>query len=66
MTAVFSDDNFAYHENTPKSILCTDKRNTQRIEHKHLTFRTRLERLARKTNCYSKSLKMMKFCLVCS
>ncbi|MCL1970650.1 MAG: IS1 family transposase, partial [Candidatus Bathyarchaeota archaeon] len=29
----------------------------QRIERKHLTFRTRLKRLARKTICYSKSLE---------
>ncbi|MCL2134105.1 MAG: IS1 family transposase [Candidatus Bathyarchaeota archaeon] len=34
-------------------MLYTDKRNTQHIEHKHLTFRTRLKHLARKTICYS-------------
>jgi insertion element IS1 protein InsB len=56
--AVFSDDNFAYHDVIPPNILCTGKRNTQRIERKHLTFRTRLKRLARKTICYSKSLDM--------
>jgi insertion element IS1 protein InsB len=56
--AVFSDDNFAYHETIPQNILRTGKRNTQRIERKHLTFRTRLKRLARKTICYSKSLEM--------
>jgi len=58
--AVFSDDNFTYHEAIPKNILFTGKRNTQRIERKHLTFRTRLKRLARKTICYSKSLEMHK------
>ena len=30
------------------------------FERKHLTFRTRLKRLARKTICYSKSLDMHK------
>ena len=31
------------------------KRNTQRIERKHLNLRTRIKRLARKTICFSKS-----------
>ena len=57
---VYSDDNFAYHDAIPKNILRTGKRNTQKIERKHLTFRTRLKRLARKTICYSKSLEMHK------
>ena len=56
--AVYSDDNFAYHEVIPNNILQTGKRNTQKIERKHLTFRTRLKRLARKKICYSKSWKM--------
>jgi insertion element IS1 protein InsB len=60
IVAVYSDDNYAYHEIIPQNILCTGKRNTQRIERKHLTFRTRLKRLARKTICYSKSLEMHK------
>ena len=34
------------------------KTNTQRIERKHLTLRTRIKRLARKTICFSKSLRM--------
>ena len=57
---MFSDDNFAHHEAIPANILFTGKRNTQRIERKHLTFRTRLKRLARRTICYSKSLDMHK------
>ena len=56
--AVFSDDNFAYHDAMPVNVLGTGKRNTQRIERKYLTFRVRLKRLARKTICYSKSLDM--------
>jgi insertion element IS1 protein InsB len=34
------------------------KRNTQKIERKHLTLRTRIKRLARKTICFSKSVVM--------
>jgi insertion element IS1 protein InsB len=56
--AVFFDDNFAYHDAIPEGVLFTGKRNTQRIERKHLTFRTRLKRLARRTICYSKSWTM--------
>jgi len=57
---VYSDDNWAYHDAISRQILETGKRNTQKIERKHLTFRTRLKCLARKTICYSKSLKMHK------
>ena len=32
------------------------KRNTQKIERKHLTLRTRIKRLVRKTICFSKSI----------
>ncbi len=35
------------------------KRNTQKIERKHLTLRTRIKRLARKTICFSKSIQML-------
>jgi len=34
------------------------KRNTQKIERKHLNLRTRLKRLVRKTICFSKSKEM--------
>jgi len=34
------------------------KKNTQKIERKHLTLRTRIKRLARKTICFSKSTVM--------
>lgn len=34
------------------------KRNTQKIERKHLTLRTRIKRLARQTICFSKSIQM--------
>ncbi len=34
------------------------KRNTQQIERKHLTLRTRIKRLMRKTICFSQSIQM--------
>jgi insertion element IS1 protein InsB len=34
------------------------KANTQTIERKHLTLRTRIKRLARKTICFSKSIQL--------
>jgi insertion element IS1 protein InsB len=34
------------------------KANTQKIERKHLTLRTRIKRLARKTICFSKSIQL--------
>jgi insertion element IS1 protein InsB len=34
------------------------KRNTQQIERKHLTLRTRIKRLVRKTSYFSKSIQM--------
>ena len=34
------------------------KRYTQKIERKHLTLRTRIKRLTRKTICFSKSIQM--------
>src|SRR3989449_5432050 len=34
------------------------KRNTQKIERKHLTLRTRIKRLVRKTICFSKTIQM--------
>ena len=34
------------------------KRNTQQIERTHLTLRTRIKRLVRKTICFSKSTQM--------
>lgn len=57
---VYTDKNFAYEDILPPEILHQGKYYTQKIERKHLTFRTRLKRLTRKTICYSKSLPMHK------
>ena len=42
----------------PSEVHSPGKRNTQKIERKHLTLRTRMKRLVRKTICFSKSLQM--------
>lgn len=54
----FTDDWGAYKRNLEKEKHSTGKKNTQKIERKNLTLRTRLKRLARKTICFSKSEKM--------
>ena len=41
-----------------RSRYTTGKRNTQKIERKHLTLRTRIKRLVRKTICFSKTIQM--------
>ena len=58
ISCVYTDNNFSYQGVIPRNILKIGKQNTQKIERKHLTFRSRLKRLARKTICYSKSLDM--------
>jgi insertion element IS1 protein InsB len=50
----YTDDWGAYERHLPKQKHLMGKRNTQAIERKHLTFRTRIKRLARKTICFSK------------
>ena len=58
ITKVHSDNNFAYSNNIPEEMLEIGKQNTQNIERKHLTLRTRIKRLARKTICFSKSERL--------
>jgi len=54
----FTDDWGCYSRLIPDKYHEIGKRNTQRIERKFLTFRTRIKRLARKTICFSKSILM--------
>ncbi len=54
----YTDDWGAYTRHLPESAHEVGKRNTQKIERKHLTLRTRIKRLARKTICFSKLEKM--------
>ena len=51
---VYADNNFAYEKKIKDKVLIRGKKNTQKIERNHLTLRTRLKRLARKTICFSK------------
>lgn len=51
----YTDDWGAYTRHLDNEKLQIGKRNTQKIERKHLTLRTRIKRLARKTICFSKS-----------
>jgi insertion element IS1 protein InsB len=54
----YTDSWGAYKRNLTSNVHSPGKRNTQQIERKHLTLRTRLKRLVRKTICFSKSLAM--------
>ena len=58
--AVYADGNFAYQSRLSADILFTGKKNTQQIERDHLTLRTRIKRLCRKTICFSKSEELHK------
>ena len=50
----YTDNHFAYRTRIAEAQLMIGKRNTQKIERNHLTLRTRIKRLARKTICFSK------------
>ena len=50
----YTDNHFAYRTRIDENHLRIGKRNTQKIERNHLTLRTRIKRLARKTICFSK------------
>ena len=54
----YTDDWGAYERHLPPEQHRVGKSNTQKIERKHLTLRTRIKRLARKTICFSKVEKM--------
>ncbi|MFN5302103.1 MAG: IS1 family transposase, partial [Pseudanabaena sp.] len=54
----FTDAWGAYERILDPDTHLIGKKNTQRIERKHLTLRTRIKRLARKTICFSKSILM--------
>lgn len=54
----YTDDWGAYERILDKESHHIGKKNTQKIERKHLTLRTRIKRLARKTICFSKLAKM--------
>ena len=54
----YTDGAGVYERHLPTAAHTVGKANTQQIERKHLTLRTRIKRLARKTICFSKSVFM--------
>ncbi|HJW28438.1 MAG TPA: IS1 family transposase [Saprospiraceae bacterium] len=58
ITRFYTDDWGAYERHLSPESRIIGKRNTQKIERKHLTLRTRIKRLIRKTICFSKLEKM--------
>jgi insertion element IS1 protein InsB len=58
ITRFYTDDWGAYERHLSSEEHVIGKQNTQKIERKHLTLRTRIKRLVRKTICFSKLAKM--------
>ena len=58
ITRYYTDSWGAYERNLAPEVHSPGKHNTQQIERKHLTLRTRIKRLVRKTICFSKSIQM--------
>lgn len=58
ITRYYTDSLGTYQRHLDPAQHCPGKRNTQRIERKHLALRTRIKRLARKTICFSRSIQM--------
>jgi insertion element IS1 protein InsB len=58
LTRYYTDHWGAYTRHLDPDEHCPGKRNTQKIERKHLTLRTRIKRLVRKTICFSKTTQM--------
>jgi len=54
----YTDKAGVYRRHLPPARHTVGKLTMQKIERKHLTFRTRLKRLARKTLCFSRSCVM--------
>lgn len=57
---VYADGNYAYRDKITEGNLIVGKKNTQNIERNHLTLRTRVKRLCRKSICFSKKLSIHK------
>jgi insertion element IS1 protein InsB len=58
ITKYYTDYWGAYTRHLDADAHQPGKRNTQQIERKHLTLRTRIKRLMRKTICFSRSTQM--------
>lgn len=58
ITRFYTDDWGTYQRHLDSERHRIGKQDTQKIERKHLTLRTRIKRLARKTICFSKTRQM--------
>jgi insertion element IS1 protein InsB len=58
ITRFYTDDWGAYERHLESENHIIGKENTQKIERKNLTLRTRIKRLVRKTICFSKKILM--------
>ena len=58
LTRFYTDHWGAYTRHLAPEVHCPGKRHTQKIEREHLTLRTRIQRLMRKTICFSKSTQI--------
>jgi insertion element IS1 protein InsB len=58
ITHYYTDKAGVYQRHLPPEQHTVGKLTMQKIERKHLTLRTRLKRLARKTLCFSRSYLM--------
>jgi IS1 family transposase/transposase-like protein len=58
LTRFYTDHWGAYARHLDADVHSPGKRNTQKIERKHLTLRTRIKRVVRKTICFSRSIQM--------
>ena len=54
----YTDGWGAYQRHLDPPLHVVGKQRTQQLERKHLTLRTRIKRLVRKTICFSKSVQM--------
>jgi insertion element IS1 protein InsB len=57
---VYADGNYAYYERFSPDVLTVTKKNTQKIERRHLSLRTWSARLVRKGIRFSKTAQMRK------
>jgi insertion element IS1 protein InsB len=58
ITRFYTDGGGAYRRHLDPSMHPVGKQHTPKIERKHITFRTRLKRLTRKSRCFSRSILM--------
>src|SRR6266702_7167555 len=58
ITHFYTDGWGAYRRHVDPCTHTVGKQQTQKIERKHITFRTRIKRLTRKTICFSRSILM--------